>query len=73
MGEILDDQNKTILFHYICQLLPDEVQAEFDRIAAATIAGDTPPTVTSSNAPEGLGDMLFHSRGEGLSNEGDNY
>ena len=36
---VLDSPAKMVLFHYICQLLPNEAQAEFDRIAAAMLAG----------------------------------
>ena len=39
LGEVLTEPNKAVLFHYICQLLPDEAQAEFDRIAANSLAG----------------------------------
>lgn len=34
LGTVLNDPNKMVLFHYVCQLLPEEAQAEFDRIAA---------------------------------------
>ena len=37
LGEVLNEPNKAVLFHYICQLLPHEAQAEFDRIAAASL------------------------------------
>lgn len=36
---VLDSPEKMVLYHYICQLLPDEAQAEFDRVAAAMLAG----------------------------------
>ena len=36
---MLNEPNKAVLFHYICQLLPHEAQAEFDRIAAASLDG----------------------------------
>jgi hypothetical protein len=36
---ILDSPAKMMLFHYICQLLPDNAQADFDRIAAAMLGG----------------------------------
>ena len=39
LGEVLKEPNKAVLFHYICQLLPNEAQAEFDRVAATTLAG----------------------------------
>ena len=39
LGSVLNDENKMVLFHYICQLLPEETQVEFDRIAAAMLAG----------------------------------
>jgi len=35
---ILDSPEKTVLYHYICQLLPDEAQREFDHLAAAVLA-----------------------------------
>ena len=37
LGGVLKEPNKAVLFHYICQLLPHEAQAEFDRIAAASL------------------------------------
>ena len=36
---MLNEPNKAVLFHYICQLLPHKAQAEFDRIAAASLDG----------------------------------
>ena len=39
LGEVLNDRNKVVLFHYICQLLPEEAQNEFDRIAASMLSG----------------------------------
>ena len=39
LGEVLNDRNKVVLFHYICQLLPEEAQNEFDRIAATMLSG----------------------------------
>jgi len=39
LGTVLNDPNKVVLFHYVCQLLPEEAQAEFDRIAAAHLTG----------------------------------
>lgn len=39
LGKVLDDPNKMVLFHYICQLLPEEAQTEFDRVAAAMLTG----------------------------------
>lgn len=36
---VLDSPAKIVLFHYICQLLPDNAQVDFDRIAAAMLAG----------------------------------
>ena len=36
---VLDSPAKIVLFHHICQLLPDKVQGDFDRIAAAMLAG----------------------------------
>ncbi len=39
MGDVLNDRNKVVLFHYICQLLPGETQNEFDRIAAGMLTG----------------------------------
>lgn len=39
LGDVLNDRNKVILFHYICQLLPGEAQNEFDRIAAGMLTG----------------------------------
>lgn len=35
---LLDDPTKIVLFHYVCQLLPEEAQAEFDRVAASRLA-----------------------------------
>ena len=39
LGTVLDDPNKMVLFHYICQLLPEEAQVEFDRVAATMLTG----------------------------------
>ena len=39
LGEVLNDRNKIVLYHYICQLLPEETQNEFDRIAAGLLSG----------------------------------
>ena len=39
LGEVLNDRNKIVLYHYICQLLPEEAQNEFDRIAAGLLSG----------------------------------
>ena len=39
LGAVLNDANKMVLFHHICQLLPEEAQTEFDRIAAGMLAG----------------------------------
>ena len=36
---VLDSPAKTVLFHYICRLLPEQAQVEFDRIAATMLAG----------------------------------
>ena len=35
---LLSDPTKMVLFHHVCQLLPEEAQAEFDRMAAARLA-----------------------------------
>ena len=35
---ILKDPKKASVFHYICQMLPDEVQREFDHLAAASVS-----------------------------------
>ena len=36
---VLDSPAKMVLFHHICQLLPENAQVDFDRIAAAMLAG----------------------------------
>lgn len=36
--DVLDDPTKRILFHYICQLLPEEDRAEFDRLSSVAIS-----------------------------------
>ena len=36
---LLSDPAKMQLFHHVCRLLPEETQAEFDRLAAASLAG----------------------------------
>ncbi len=71
LGEVLNDPNKMVIFHYICQLLPGETQAEFDRIASAAIAGDPTTVVGSSHAPEGVGDLLYRVQGDRLSKGGE--
>ena len=38
LADILSDPKKASIFHYICQLLPEEVQREFDHMAAMSIA-----------------------------------
>ena len=47
---MLKDQKKTVLFHYICQLLPEETQHEFDRIAAEMLARGMSEKLLPSNA-----------------------
>ena len=34
---LLSDPTKMVLFHYVCQLLPEDAQTEFDRLAAASL------------------------------------
>ena len=70
LGNVLNDPNKAVLFHYICQLLPGKKQAEFDKLAATTIAEGPPAVVRSSHTLEGMGDTLYRVQGERLSSEG---
>lgn len=36
--DVLDDPKKHVLYHYICQLLPEEIQGEFDQLASTVVA-----------------------------------
>ena len=51
---LLSDPTKMVLFHYVCQLLPEDAQAEFDRLAAAAYGneagGQSTLTRTGSDA-----------------------
>lgn len=38
LAGILKDPKKASIFHYICQMLPDDVQREFDHLAAASVS-----------------------------------
>ena len=42
--DVLDDPIKHILFHYICQLLPEEDRAEFDRLSSVAISNSQSTT-----------------------------
>ena len=59
LGKVLDDPNKMVLFHYICQLLPEEAQTEFDRVAAAMLTGGVCVCVCVWG---GGGGALFHQK-----------
>ena len=38
LAGILRDPKKASIFHYICQMLPDDVQREFDHLAATSVS-----------------------------------
>ena len=38
LHDVLNDPQKHTLYHHICQLLPEEIQSEFDQLASKAVA-----------------------------------
>ena len=66
---LLSDPAKMQLFHHVCRLLPEETQAKFDRLAAASLAGGASSFTSGSGSLAGGGGVTRKQSGD-LSQEG---
>ncbi len=38
LSDVITDRRKSVLFHYVCQMLPEDSQLQFDNLAATKLA-----------------------------------
>jgi hypothetical protein len=61
---LLSDPAKMQLFHHVCRLLPEETQAKFDQLAAASLAGGASSFTSGSGSLAGGGGVTRKQSGD---------